>query len=128
LSFHVDDPEKPVLCQDERRKFVFVPLGPESRIPATSDALRMFSTQTSFPPQPRRNTMHQTPVPVAQEDAAPKTPANDSLVEQLNALRAVLRHAYSQAGQLLSAIKKHDKRTRHLQTALASLRQLQQVA
>jgi len=59
-----------------------------------------------------------------QPDAAGST----DLIEQAEALRNTLRTAAAQVGDLIAALKQQKKATRSVQTALATLRQLEKVA
>ena len=56
-----------------------------------------------------------------QPDAAGST----DLIEQAEVLRSTLRTATTQVGDLIAALKQQKKATRSVQTALATLRQLQ---
>ncbi len=60
----------------------------------------------------------------SQPDAA--GPAD--LIEQAEALRTTLRTALGQVSELVSALKQQKKNTRSVQSALATLRQLERVA
>jgi len=60
----------------------------------------------------------------SQPDAAGST----DLIEQAEALRSTLRTATTQVGDLIAALKQQKKATRSVQTALATLRQLEKVA
>jgi len=60
----------------------------------------------------------------SQPDAAGST----DLIEQAEALRSTLRTATTQVGDLITALKQQKKATRSVQTALATLRQLEKVA
>ena len=60
----------------------------------------------------------------SQPDAAGST----DLIEQAEALRSTLRQATTQVGDLIAALKQQKKATRSVQTALATLRQLEKVA
>ena len=59
-----------------------------------------------------------------QPDAAGST----DLIEQAEVLRSTLRTATTQVGDLIAALKQQKKATRSMQTALATLRQLEKVA
>jgi hypothetical protein len=59
-----------------------------------------------------------------QPDAAGST----DLIEQAEVLRSTLRTATTQVGDLIAALKQQKKATRSVQTALATLRQLEKVA
>ncbi len=60
----------------------------------------------------------------SQPDAAGST----DLIEQAEALRSTLRTATTQVGDLIAALKQQKKAARSVQTALATLRQLEKVA
>jgi len=144
MQFDVIDPDKPILCQDATRKFVWMPLGKTGAIAPTDDALRIVSAETapSASTEPiRRSTM---PIPTPTNGASsngnghtkvdgstPEKATNSgihALMEEAEALKALLHDAYGRSSQLLIALKKHRKQSQVVRATLASLRQLQQVA
>jgi len=132
----------PVLWLDEHRKYLLAPMPSESVIPPSPHALRVFSgAETSTNPQPKERTMSMAQTTNDIHDGAAANGNGTSngessngtscvaknLIEEAQMLRTLLRGGYERAGRLISAIRQHDKRTKTLRAALASLRQLQQV-
>jgi len=132
----------PVLWLDEHRKYLLAPMSKESVIPPSPHALRVFSgAETSTNPQRKERTMSMAQTNNDVNDGAAANSNGTSngessngassvaknLIEEAQMLRTLLRGGYERAGRLISAIRQHDKRTKTLRAALASLRQLQQV-
>jgi hypothetical protein len=143
----ITKPAVPVVCRDERRTFVWMPLNPETALPPSEDALRIFSTGEASPaPQPlpeRRKALMTRPqntgpgngtptgpapgresVP-AREDGRPGGIGIGDLIAEAQALKEMLRDSYERANRLLAALKRHSKQAELLRSTLASLRQLQ---
>jgi hypothetical protein len=107
-------PDQPLLCRDERRTYLWMPLDASGAIP----------------PTPGR-TRRQDPMPTSngsQPEDQPTGPASnveppDPLAEA-EALRVLLQEAALSAGRLVGALKQQRRRGRSLEAALASLRQL----
>ena len=66
--------------------------------------------------------------PAANGNGQPDAAGSTDLIEQAEALRSTLRTATTQVGDLIAALKHQKKATRSVQTALATLRQLEKVA
>jgi len=64
----------------------------------------------------------------ANGNSPPDAAGSTDLIEQAEALRSTLRTATTQVGDLIAALKQQKKATRSVQTALATLRQLEKVA
>jgi hypothetical protein len=136
LEIQVSSPDKPLLCRDEQRAFVWIPLDPKAAIPPTPDALRLESAPGETPPPPkppeRRNEI-MPPAPTNGQrpdngQPAPPPPEQLGLAEviaETEALRALLHDAGIRTGRLLSALKHQRRQSRAVQQAMASLRQLQ---
>jgi hypothetical protein len=168
-ELEVVDANTPVLCQDGRRRYVWMPLGKDDAIAPTDQAVRIESgttgavaakangrirqpqtvsihAPTSAPPsrltllqpgedEPAGVPMSQPgpPQPTAQ---GPKPvsarPAEDgglqALIEEAEALKGVLRDAYTRTHHLLTAARRQRKQAHAVKAAMASLRQLQQAS
>ena len=135
----------PVLCQDDRRKYVWALLNPESAVRPSPDAIRIQSSQGQGPaerPIPKsRRRKASMPTSSAPENvpARPKRRARTSasgtapqqetagLIEQAEAVRASLRDALSRVDQLVRRLKQHRKEGRIMHSALAALASLRQL-
>jgi len=62
-------------------------------------------------------------------DAADNAPDNGSgdVLEQAEAVKASLREAASKTSQLITALKRHRKQAKAVQSTLAALKQLQNI-
>lgn len=140
-------PRAPVLCQDEHRQYVWMPLDPDAAVKPADDAVRIASpAEPAHPavtqsPQPRRRTP-QT-MPRKTPDSAPESAASQnghshkpaaeqsppeepgSALAQAIALRDALREAAGKAGELIQTLKRERKQSKLLKTTLASLREIQ---
>jgi hypothetical protein len=112
-TLHLIDGNKPVLCRDERRIFLWMPLdqgGPAGpRPPATPK-----KEEVTVPDPPANGR------PAAEQ--APPSPFDP--LSEAEAVRDLLAEAQSRMGRLVSALKQHRRQARAVQQALASLRQL----
>jgi len=137
---HFNGAEAPVLCYDDRRRFLWAVLDHKSAIPRSDDAISIVSPVTSpsngaTSPTARRSIVSQKPAPATPvvdntTRAAPKPQASNRVgaIEQATALRDSLRSATSAAHQLLRSLKQQKRQARIVESTLASLKQLQKVA
>jgi hypothetical protein len=127
-------------CVDDRRQYVWMPLGPESVIPPAKDAIRIVPPGTNpeisiTQPQIERKvspvsepiTNHnghatKTNGQVCRSKASQQDIAG--LIEQAEKLRTALHDLMCQASGLVKALKQHRRQSRAVQNTLASLRQL----
>jgi hypothetical protein len=131
--------EVPVLCQDDSRSFVWALLSPEAAIKPSKNAIRIESqpgengsAPPSHKPQRKSTTM---PESKTQENASAgsngagsdQSVGFDAVIEQAEAVKTSLRESLNHVGELIALLKKHKKTTKTVQTALASLRQLQSI-
>ena len=143
----VSQPTVPIVCRDERRTYLWVPLDPKTALLPGENTLRIFSNgkeavvpspqheRRDLPvtkPQTNGNGNGPSANPTAgrsSEPAREETAANSigigALIAEAQALKEVLRDGYERANRLLVALKRHGKQSEVLRTALASLRQLQ---
>ncbi len=138
---YINGPESPVLCCDDQRQFLWMLLDPKSAILHSDDAIRIESSFTSVskPPSHKQSepimsgkdqastsgTEAAKPVPRLKR-IRPAT--NGGPIEQATALRDRLRDAASSANQLVQALKQRQRQNRLVESTLASLKQLQEVA
>jgi hypothetical protein len=141
-------PERPVMCRDKRRTYLWAVLGPEAAIAPTGDAVRIVSAESTAAdpiPKPkttrRKTTLSETvdnPNGHAAGNGSAKSngrgrrkrkqPADQhqvgSLIEQAEALRGSLRDTLLKTNELLKGLKQQRQQSRMLETTLANLRQL----
>jgi hypothetical protein len=145
-----------VQALDERRTYIWAPLDADDVIHPSRKATRIDSAdstgqitktaRTSSPSKRRPTTMANAkprtgPPEAANGNGSPHTngeahtpangqaaPATPDLIEQAETLRTTLRTGVSQLSDLISALRQQKKTTRNVQSALAALRQLDQVA
>jgi hypothetical protein len=116
-TLHLVDGGKPVLCRDDRRVYLWMPLddgGPAKPPPFTPDK----KEEARVPDPPPANGRP----PSAAAAQAPQAPF-DPLAEA-EAVRDLLAEARSRMGRLVSALKHHRRQARAVQQALASLGRL----
>ena len=136
----------PVLCQDERRQYLWALLAPDSAIKPADDTIRIESPSagTTIPVNHPRTKRRLPPVPEptannghapsnghakangqARNGAARKPGQDiDSLIRQAEALRTSLRDTLLKNNELLKGLKRHRRLNRSVQHTIASLRQL----
>jgi hypothetical protein len=135
-ELQVCGPERPVLCRDKQRLYLFMPLTdgpaamPNGKTACTTP--REESPVDPSPPTPERTSTMPRPASNDRshenQDVAParERPAGiDELIAETEELRATLGDAYSRVGRLLSALKQHRRQSRALRDVVASLRQIQ---
>lgn len=149
-EIHVVGADKPVLFQDEKSQFVVMPLDAKRAIKPSSDAVQIASdaAQNGQPQTTERNktTVSNSSTPNAPGTANGATenngvaPASNgqrrrkakgtglvALIDEAEALKKVLRDAYSRSHLLVRAIKRQRKQSSVMQTALRTLKELQSV-
>ena len=136
----------PVLCDDGRRQFVWMPLEVKAAIPTGPDLIRIASPQRPADSangahkhkQPRSKpvmsepTTPATPPTVASGDKSPAKRKRSAqpprgTIEQTIDLRDALRATVVQANELIRTLKQQKRETRIVNSTLESLRQLQKV-
>jgi len=137
---HFTGPGAPVLCYDDRRRFLWAVLDQKSAIPASADAISIvspvISQGTANTTKTARKTIvrhqHAPTEPVigntAPAASKPQTVGRASVIDQATALYDSLRSTTSAAHQLLRSLKQQKRQTRIVESTLASLKQLQKVA
>lgn len=133
----VNGADKPLLCEDSKRTYVWVPLESKAALGPRPGHVRVSSTgslQETVPlPLVRRKPIMAGPP----ADPSPELPApgngNGSArsaglpdpLEEAEALRGLLQEASNRLNRLLTALKHQRRHSRAVQQAMASLRQLQ---
>ncbi len=135
-EFHITKPAAPVLCQDERRRYIWAVLDEEGVLGPSDNPLVTASPVATSPsthplrrlkPMPEPTTT--TPAKaVARREPVAKPHKLAPPLEQAILLRDALRSAASAAHQLVRSLKQQKRESRIVATTLASLKQLQKVA
>jgi hypothetical protein len=125
-------PSTPLLCRDEKRTFVWMPLDATEAIPPVPAERAVAAERQPSPhSSPRRRT---TPMPTSA--GKPPTPDADpgaghdrngipDLVAEVESLRTLLQEAATRAGRLAAALKQQRRQSRAVQAAMSALKQLQ---
>jgi hypothetical protein len=143
-------PEVPLQACGENRAYVWAPLGVHGVIQPNNKTVRIDSAASQSQPRTVQTTTPTTRSVITmvkstkpQSEAANETANGNGngnghsqpdaagpadLIEQAEALRTTLRTALGQVSELVSALKQQKKNTRSVQSALATLRQLERVA
>jgi hypothetical protein len=135
--------DSPVLCRDERRRFLWALLDPKSAIPRGEDPIRI---ESSKPPAsvPTTQSQQETSMPTTETKPAATPPAQatkpsnrtkrtrpvatGSTIEQAIAMRDTLLIAARQANELARSLKMQRRQDRIVANTLASLKALQKIA
>jgi hypothetical protein len=123
---------QPLLCKDDRRSFIWMPLTdaqpvpPAKRTSVPSTRVRKEAHATS-PQSPRRSpTMSVNESnPNARNGAARQEDSLD-LISEADEVRVQLQNALARISRLIAALKQQRRQTRVVEAALSSLRKLQQ--
>jgi hypothetical protein len=120
----VESPDKPLLCKDSRRTFVWMPLSDAQAVTSTRPARK---PATPPAPPPRTNDMPASNDNRGQEqrNGSEPHPMADPIAEA-EALRLQLQEALSRTSRLITALKQQRRQGRIVKTAIDSLRRLQQ--
>jgi hypothetical protein len=141
----VAKPEAPVVCREGQRTYVWMPLAEKLALPASTDAIRIRSDESSTLPSRRLPEMKVIPMPQANEalpdvrqetnaptctaDKAVPTPGSiQALVADAESLRNAAHELHSRSARLIVALRQYGKKSRLMVSTLASLRQLQKIA
>jgi hypothetical protein len=132
--------DKPLLCRDEKRTYVWMPLSQDGALPPSPDALRLASAAPGpdatavTPSPPRRRTPMPAPNPPPRPDrnGAPspeapgptEAPGLEELIGEVEMMRSAAGEMQARLGRLVAALKQMRRRNRTVEAALASLRQL----
>jgi hypothetical protein len=135
--------DSPVLCRDERRRFLWALLDSKSAIPRGEDPIRI---ESSKPPTSETTTQpeQETSMPTTETKPAATPPAQakkqnnrtkrarpvatGSTIEQAIMMRDTLLNAARQANELARSLKLQRRQDRIVANTLASLKALQKMA
>lgn len=131
-------PDKPLLCRDQERLYLFMPLEGNGALAPTKGMFRLASTANPAPrakPPTERKTDPMPPVhPNSQgpqhQHPTPSEADRDGFTELLTeaeALRTLLQNATVRAGRLVAALKQQRQQGRAVRQAMRSLRRLTQL-
>ena len=140
-SLYVFSPKSPILCEAEKRSYVFAPLDPESAIAPSHDSIRIESgckKEHVSPPNLRKRRSPRKTMPKANSEknghpqsdvvgnTTDKSHATDSadLLALAETVKASARETLAMTTALIAALKQDRKRNRVLKNTLASLREL----
>jgi len=118
--------DKPILCQDEKRTYLWMPLGdPASTEPQKASHSTVTAPITSPPTQITRSTpMTDRNGHRPTEELTPGAEGPDPLAEA-ETLRTLLQDAAARTSRLIAALKHQKRQSRAVQSAMSSLRRLQ---
>lgn len=154
-EIHVVSAEAPLLFQDEKRKFVIMPLSKDNAIPPAADAVIITSTPgrtnciNNHSTVRRKPNVNETQVNGdADENGNSASSSNTgkeavtnagsrrrkakstglvALIEEAETLKGVLHDAYGRSHELLTALKRQRKQRQVVESSLRALRELQNV-
>jgi hypothetical protein len=133
-ELHVFAPDQPILCTDDRRKYVWAVLTPDDAVKPSEDTVQISSvcdaaSGTSNPIQPQQETSvsksTQTSSNTNNQSTTPSS--TEELIGQAEQLKVSLRETLSKTSDLIVGLKRHRKEAKIVRTTLDSLRQLQTV-
>jgi hypothetical protein len=136
-EIHFFAPYEPLLCVDDRRRYLWATLTPEDAIKPSDDAVRISSAfdaastsinttqdqqETTVPKSTQTDsTNSQT------DDQAAIFSSTEELIDAAEQLKASLRDTLGKTSELITGLKRHRKEAKIVRTTLDSLRQLQTV-
>jgi hypothetical protein len=143
-EFSLAGPEVPVVGRQPRRTYAWMPLGKDGALPPAEDSIRIASREGNQPNTERSKVVMATPPangngnghalpqvtaspPNGHRPAAGNGNGFAALIAEAQALREALGQACTRAGHLVSALKRQRRQQKLAATALASLKQLQQI-
>jgi hypothetical protein len=130
-------PEVPAICHEGTRHYIWALLGKEGIIKPSRNAIRISSqedgtqNETTKPRKTRnRTSMSQSTTPQngtakSNGSQAEESVGVDAVIENAEALKVSLRDSLAKTSELIASLRRHKKANKSVQTALASLRQLQ---
>jgi hypothetical protein len=133
--------DKPLVCREENRTYLWMPLGAGDALPHDPGVLRIASADTPAGLSP---PLEPTPSPERSQDPMPASPSNGrnaenghtetppperwgihEVIAEAEALRGLLQEAAGRTARLLAALKQQRRHSRAVQQAMQSLKQLQ---
>ena len=130
-------PEAPAICHEGTRHYIWALLGKEGTLKPSDNAIRISSQeeanqQGNTTPLKTRNptSMSQSTTPQNGKAKSNGSPADESIgvdavIENAEALKVSLRDSLAKTSALIASLRRHKRANKSVQTALASLRQLQ---
>ncbi|MCA9147300.1 MAG: hypothetical protein KDB05_31200, partial [Planctomycetales bacterium] len=133
-EIHVFAPDQPLLCVDDRRKYLWAVLTPSEAIKPSDDAVRISSalddayTTTKTTQFPKETTVAKAEATTAKIDQPQHAPSStEELIDAAEQLKASLRDTLGKTSELIVGLKRHRREAKIVRTTLDSLRQLQTV-
>lgn len=132
---HIFGPERPVVCESQQRRYVWMLLDKEGAIKPSKHSTRIESasaTSTSDNPtsspeshkaMSRRNNRNTS----RSESSTTEPDTSTSPIDRAESLRSHLQAALADVRELITALKEQRKHSRTVQSALKSLRELETV-
>jgi hypothetical protein len=124
-------PEVPAICHEGTRNYIWALLGKDGIIKSSDNAIRISSQeegtqqQTTKPRKTRNHTSMSQAKPQPNGSKTEESVGVDAIIEHAEALKTSLRDSLTKTSELIVSLKRHKKANKSVQTALASLRQLQ---
>jgi hypothetical protein len=135
LSF---GPDKPAVCREGRRTFVWMVLASSGALTAQPEDLRISTSNDTMskvkrapakasPTVPPESKGRPATVPPGRKKDTRPTGGGAGLVEEALEVQRLLRETLARTRHLMAAIQQHRKQSRLVRSTLASLKQLQHV-
>ena len=133
-ELHVFAPDQPILCMDDRRKYIWAVLTSSDAVKPSDDVVQISSapdatsaiTDTTQPQQ--ETAVPKTEQVTTNKDQQPNaTSSTEELIGQAEQLKVSLRETLSKTSELIVGLKRHRKEAKIVRSTLDSLRQLQTV-
>jgi hypothetical protein len=141
---HVYAPDKPIVCRDDKRTFLWVPLDAKAALAGSGDAIRVSSTDGASAPtepaaaddsaEPAAQATPTEETPVTERPCRPEHGSNGSersgigeLLAEAEAVKELLRQAFARTHQLISSVRRYRKQAYAVQNSLRALQQLQHI-
>ncbi len=133
-ELHVFAPDQPILCVDDRRKYLWAVLTPGEAVKPSDDIVRICSASDAASVSPKNTqpqqetTVAKTQSQVTKADQQPVVAGSaEELIGQAEQLKVSLRDSLTKTNELVASLKRHRKEAKIVRTTLDSLRQLQTV-
>ena len=133
-ELHVFAPDQPILCADDRRKYVWAVLTPDDAVKQSPDMVQIssacdVSSGSSNSTQPPQETAVTKPAQTTSQTSNQSTTpsSTEELIDAAEQLKASLRDTLGKTNELIGGLKRHRKEAKIVRTTLDSLRQLQTV-
>lgn len=133
-EIHVFAPDQPLLCVDDRRKYLWAVLTPSEAIKPSDDTVRISSafddayTTTDTTQVQQETTVAKPQDTTTKHDQQQQTTSStEELIAAAEQLKASLRDTLGKTSELIVGLKRHRKEAKIVRSTLDSLRQLQTV-